>query len=64
MFFGTLAIGWSLRPTGMPNLAILAIQISSGAAIYVLAALVAARPMSMTLIRLVLAGTRRGPVAS
>jgi len=59
MFFGTLLIGWALRSTGLSNFTILAVQVVGGATIYALAAFIVARPISMTLLRLVTLATRR-----
>jgi lipopolysaccharide exporter len=63
MFFGTIALGSMLKSAGLPNFAILSAQIIGGAVIYVSAAFIFARPITMTLLKLVAsAAGRRAPV--
>jgi len=52
MYVGTIGLGWILNSSGLPALIVLAAQVVFGAAIYVGAAFLIARPVIMTLLRL------------
>ena len=63
MFVATVGLGMLLKSTSWPALAVLLSQIGCGAAVYVLAAFVFARPTTMTMLRLIAAAMARRPAA-